>query len=139
MRATRWIFGALLVVETVSCRRAPEATLTLPPEQTPATSRGSEPPVALNAESPVEYPMALYQQRISATVLLRLFVDETGRVIPDSARIQESSGYPALDSAALAAVPRLRYAAALLNGNAVATAFTQPILFRHPDRGGVTP
>ena len=111
----------------------------LPPETAPSATRNSDPPVALNAESPVEYPLALYQQRISATVLLRLFVDESGKQIPDSARIQESSGYPALDSAALAAAPRFQYAPALRNGAPVATAFTQPVRFRHPDRGGVTP
>ncbi len=138
MKAALWLLP-VLVIESTGCRSTPESTLALPPEQTPAPSRGSEPPVALNAESPVEYPLAVYQQRISATVLLRLFLDETGQLVPDSARVQESSGYPALDSAALAAVPRLRYAAALVNGTPVATAFTQPILFRHPDRGGVTP
>jgi protein TonB len=72
-------------------------------------------------------------------VLLRLYVDETGLVKPESTRVQESSGYPALDSAALAAVPKLHYAPALRNGTPVATLFTQPIHFRHPDRGGTTP
>ena len=135
------VLGAILTagVAAAGCPSAHDAALTLPPEQTPVASRGSDPPVALDAESPVEYPPALYQQRISATVLLRLFVDETGGQISDSIRIQSSSGYPALDSAALAAAPRLHYAPALRNGVAVATLFTQPVLFRHPDRGGVTP
>ncbi len=88
---------------------------------------------------PVEYPAALFAQRISGTVLLRLFVDEKGALVPDSTRIQESSGYPALDSAALAAAPKLRYAPAMRNGAPVATLFTQPIHFRHPDRGGPIP
>jgi protein TonB len=130
---------ALLLGTALSCGGRADRTLTLPDEQVPAATRESDPPVALNATSPVEYPPALFRQRISGTVLLRLFVDETGRQVPDSTRLQESSGYPALDSAALAAAPRLRYAPALRNGIPVAAGFTQPILFRHPDRGGATP
>lgn len=129
----------VLAAIAASCRQAGDTTLTLPPDEAQVQIRESDPPVALNADSPVEYPMALYQQRISATVLLRLYADETGKVIPDSTRVQESSGYPALDSAAMAAVPQLRYAPGLRNGLPVATAFTQPIRFRHPDRSGVTP
>ena len=121
------------------CGKKPDATLTLPANLTASAPRRDEPPVALDPEPPVVYPPALYQQRISGTVLLRLYVDETGRVMPDSTRLQESSGYPALDSAALAAVPGLHYAPALRNGVPVATLFTQPIHFRHPDRGGTTP
>jgi periplasmic protein TonB len=122
-----------------ACRRKPDSALTLPADASTTAPRRDEPPVAVDAETPVRYPLALYQQRISGTVLLRLFVDETGRVDPESTRVQESSGYPALDSAALAAAPKLTYAPALRNGAPVATLFTQPIHFRHPDRGGTTP
>jgi len=122
-----------------ACRRGSDSTVTLPVDQGGAPVRRDEPPVALNGEPVVGYPPAVYQQRISGMVLLRLFADETGRVVPDSTRIEESSGYPALDSAALAAAPRLRYSPALRNGMPVATLFTQPIHFRHPDRGGTTP
>ena len=122
-----------------ACHRKPDSTLTLPAERAVSLVRRDEPPVALDPESPVGYPAAVFQQRISGTVLLRLYVDEAGHLVPDSSRVQESSGYPALDSAALAAVPGLHYAPALRNGSAVATAFTQPVHFRHPDRGGTTP
>jgi hypothetical protein len=53
----------------------------------PGLPRRDEPPVALDAETPVRYPMALYQQRISGTVLLRLFVDENGKVAPESTKV----------------------------------------------------
>ena len=129
----------VLALLLAGCGRKSDTTVTLPADAAAAVARGDEPPVALDAESPVGYPVALYQLRISGTVLLRLFVDETGRVVSDSTRVQESSGYPALDSAALAAVPGLHYAPALRNGVPVATVFTQPIRFRHPDRGGTTP
>ena len=55
---------------------------------------------------PVRYPPALLEQGIEGQVLLRLYVDSAGQVIPDSTRIAESSGYPALDSAALVGVAR---------------------------------
>ncbi len=140
MRVGRRIAAGLLLGAVLSsCRRKPENTVTLPVDPTAIAARSDEPPVALDAAPPVEYPPVLYQLRISGTVLLRLFADETGRVVADSTRIQESSGYPALDSAALAAVPKLHYAPALHNGVAVATLFTQPVHFRHPDRGGTTP
>ena len=123
-----------------SCRRKTDSTVTLPADAgITAAPRRDEPPVALDAVSPVVYPPALYQQRISGTVLLRLFADETGRTVPESTKVQESSGYPALDSAALAAAPLLHFAPALRNGTPVPTLFTQPVHFRHPDRGGTTP
>lgn len=122
-----------------SCRRKTDSTVALPADAGLVAPRRDEPPVALDAVSPVVYPLALYQQRVSGTVLLRLFADETGRIVPESTKVQESSGYPALDSAALAAAPQLHYAPALRNGTPVATLFTQPVHFRHPDRGGTTP
>ena len=134
----RWGGLAVLAIG-FACASKPDGTVKMPEEQVPVVARESDPPVALNAVSPVEYPLAPFQQRISGTVLLRLYVDETGQQIPDSTRIQESSGYPSLDSAALAAAPRFRFAPALRNGIPVAAAFTQPVHFRHPDRGGATP
>ena len=91
-----------------------------------------EPPVAINPVSPVRYPPALLAQGIEGRVLLRLFVDSAGNVIPDSTRLAESSGYPALDSAALAGAPKLRFSPARRNGRPVGGAFLQPIHFRNP-------
>lgn len=127
------------VVLLAACARSDDSTLMPPADQAATGVRRDEPPVALDPESPVGYPPALFQQRLSGTVLLRLFVDETGKVVPESTRVQESSGYPAFDSAALVGAPKLRYAPALRNGVPVATLFTQPVHFRHPDRGGTTP
>jgi protein TonB len=131
--------GLVVCFFASACQSKPDRTVALPPEAVPVVNRENDPPVVLNPEPPVEYPLALFQQRLSGTVLLRLFVTEAGTLIADSSRVQESSGYPALDSAALAAAPRFRYAPALRNGVPVATAFTQPVYFRHPDRGGATP
>jgi TonB family protein len=73
---------------------------------------------------------------VEGTVVLRLYVDEQGAVIPDSTRLAETSGYPALDSAAIAGVPEMRFAPARRDGYPVATVFLQPVHFRHPERTG---
>lgn len=90
----------------------------------------SEAPVALNPDMPIAYPPALYEQKVEGDVTMRLFVDSTGKLIPESTRVVEASGYPALDSAALAGAAALRFAPAKRNGVPVATAFLQPVEFR---------
>ena len=97
---------------------------------------GFTPPVATNANTPIAYPAALFAAGVEGTVVLRLFVDEAGNVLSDSTEIAEGSGYPALDSAALAGVPELRFAPALRDGVPVATVFLQPVQFRRPEGGG---
>src|SRR2546422_9828122 len=69
----------------------------------------SEAPVALNPNVPIAYPPALFDQKVEGDVTLRLFVDSTGKLIPESTRVTEPSGYPALDSAALAGAGALRF------------------------------
>ncbi len=98
-----------------------------------SAERGFEPPVVTNAESPVAYPVAAYQQQIEGTVILRLFVDERGALVTDSTQIAEGSGNAALDSAALAGVAAMQFAPARRNGTPVATVFIQPVHFRLPD------
>ncbi len=126
----------LLVVPAlalVACERKSDGTMRLMDRgaSVPATA-AEEPPVAINAVSPVRYPPALLEQGIEGQVLLRLYVDSAGQVIPDSTRIAESSGYPALDSAALVASPELRFSPALHQGRPVAAPFIQPVQFRGP-------
>ncbi|MCZ6916202.1 MAG: energy transducer TonB [Gemmatimonadetes bacterium] len=95
--------------------------------------RGFEPPVVTNPEAPVIYPEDLYEDQVEGLVLLHLFVNEDGTIVPDSTRVEESSGFPQLDSAALQSVDLLRFAPARRDGVPVATAFVQPVHFRHPD------
>lgn len=92
------------------------------------------PPVLINPEPPVEYPPDLFEQKIEADVTLKLFVDAEGMIAPESTEVAESSGHPGLDSAALAGVPRFRFAPALRRGKPTATMFLQPVHFRHPER-----
>ena len=96
-------------------------------------ARGFEPPVVTNPESPVEYPADLFEQQVEGVVLLRLYVTASGTLVPDSTRIEESSGFPELDSAALRSIDQLRFAPARRDGLPVATAFVQPVHFRHPE------
>jgi TonB family protein len=122
-------------------RSAPAVTLVLvacaggaPPGTSADPPPRFEVPVMVNPESPVSYPEDLFAQRVEGTVLLRLFVDARGAVVPESTRLAESSGFPALDSAAMAGVPRMRFAPGRRNGEPVAAAFVQPVHFRHPER-----
>jgi periplasmic protein TonB len=129
--------AALLVL---GCRKDGGGIIKLPEGTPPPVEQPrDQPPVALNAQTPVEYPPALFDQGIEGTVILRLYADSTGVLVKDSTRVQESSGYPALDSAAVAAAPSLRFAPARRDGNPVASSFLQPIYFRHPGAGGTTP
>ena len=90
----------------------------------------SEAPVALNPDAPIAYPPALFDRKVEGDVTLRLFVDSTGKLIPESTRVAEASGFPALDSAAVAGSTALQFAPAKRHGVAVATAFLQPVEFR---------
>ena len=99
---------------------------------TDTNPRGFEPPVVMNPESPVEYPLPLYERQVGGTVVLRLFVSERGTVVPESTRVAESSGEPRLDSAALAGVATMEFAPARQDGEPIATLFLQPVHFRHP-------
>src|SRR5205814_10281937 len=90
----------------------------------------SEAPVALNPNVPIAYPPALFDQKVEGDVTLRLFVDSTGKLIPESTRVAEPSGYASLDSAALAGAAALRFAPAKRHGVAVATAFRQAVEVR---------
>lgn len=126
-----WRTALLSLFVLVGCNRKDDGTMRLvdrspPPPPTPV----EEPPVAINPVSPVRYPQALYDQGIEGQVLLRLYVDSAGTVIPESTRIAESSGYPALDSAALVGAPELRFSPARHQGQAVAAPFLQPVQFR---------
>src|SRR2546422_5611563 len=91
----------------------------------------SEAPVALNPDVPIAYPVALFEQKVEGDVTLRLFVDSTGKLLPESTRVAEPSGYPALDSAALAGATTLRVEPAKRDGGPRATAVLPP--------GGVRP
>jgi len=129
----------ILLALLAACTGKGDGTVSLPSRPVEGPRANELPPVPLNPNSPVDYPPALAAQGIEGTVLLRLMVDTSGIIVRDSTRVAESSGYPALDSAAMQAVPSLRYAPAERDGAKVAMAFLQPIFFRTPQGRGVTP
>lgn len=90
-------------------------------------------PQMLNIDVPFRYPLPLYMQRVQGNVLLRLHVDERGQVVPDSTTLVEPSGYPGLDSAALAGASQLRFRAARRRGVPIAVSMLFPVHFRHPE------
>jgi periplasmic protein TonB len=130
-RAARW---GLVLGLTAACGGKDDGSFRLSTSApaAAATSDADQPPVAINPVSPVEYPVPLLEQGIEGRVLLRLYADSQGTLVPDSTRVQESSGYPALDSAARSGAARLRFSPALRHGRPVAGPFLQPINFRNP-------
>ena len=129
----------ILLALLAACTGKGDGTVRLPSRPVEVPRANELPPVPINPNSPVDYPPALAAQGIEGTVLLRLIVDTSGAIVRDSTRIAESSGYPALDSAAMQAAPSLRYAPAQRDGAKVAMAFLQPVYFRTPQGRGVTP
>ena len=92
-----------------------------------------EKPRMLNEELPFHYPPALYARKVQGNVTLRLYLDHAGQVMPDSTRIEESSGYPGLDSAAVKGSQELRFTPAKLRGQPLAASILFPVYFRHPE------
>jgi TonB family protein len=125
--------AALMAVLAGACGREDDGTFRISTNMpVVSTNDADQPPVAINPVSPVDYPVTLLEQGIEGRVLLRLYADSTGELALDSTRVAESSGYPALDSAAMAGAAALRFAPARRHGRPVAGAFVQPIHFRNP-------
>jgi TonB family protein len=108
-----------------------------------AESRGDIPdelPVMRNRELPFQYPQALYKRRVQGNVVLRIFIDSTGTVHPESTTVLEattipvvdSAALPALDSAALTGSRQLMFSPAKLRGRPVPVTIKFPVYFRHP-------
>ena len=90
-------------------------------------------PVMLNKELPFKYPIKLYAQKVQGNVTLRIFIDSNGVVRPESTLVVETSGYAALDSAAIRGSQELRFVPAKLRGEPLAVPILFPVFFRHPE------
>jgi TonB family protein len=90
-------------------------------------------PVMQNAELPFKYPPELYAQKVQGNVTLRIHIDTTGAVQPESTTVVESSGYAALDSAAVSGARVLRFKPAFAKGAPLAISVLFPVYFPHPD------
>jgi hypothetical protein len=82
---------------------------------------------------PFRYPPALYVQLVQDNVTLRLFVDEFGRPVPESTRIEEHAKHPAFDTSALVGSRDLLFRPAYRNGQPIPYSVLFPIKFRVPN------
>jgi TonB family protein len=71
-------------------------------------------PKPIYIEKPA-YPEEAVDQKVRGSVWVRLYVDTTGNVL--EVILLESSGHPALDSAALAVAPKYRFSPAIYDGH----------------------
>jgi TonB family protein len=119
----------LLVVYAAACNRGEGSSL-------PFQTVGKQPdvaPVMLNKELPFRYPPALYAQKVQGNVTLRIYIDREGAIVGDSTRVAETSGFNALDSAAMKGSRDLKFVPAKTQGQAVPVSILLPVFFRHPD------
>jgi TonB family protein len=89
-------------------------------------------PVMQNTELPFKYPPELYAQKVQGNVTLRIHIDTSGAVRPESTSVVESSGYGALDSAAVSGSRALHFRPAFAKGSPLAISVLFPVYFRHP-------
>jgi TonB family protein len=119
------LFYAVVVVGCSSPRPAGDTAL-IPPQP-------DEKPHLVNGELPFHYPGSLYALKRQGDVTLRLYVDSTGQVVPDSTRVEEPSLYLPFDSAAVVGAKDLRFVPAKLHGEPKGMTILFPVYFRHPE------
>ena len=120
---------ALLLIALPACNKGDGSGM-------PFQTVGRQPdvaPVMLNKELPFRYPPALYAQKVQGNVTLRIFINRDGSILPDSTRIAETSGFTALDSAAMKGSRDLKFEPAKTQGQPVPVSILLPVYFRHPD------
>jgi TonB family protein len=120
------LFSAMLVAACsgTSGQRQSESVAQPQPDERPAM---------VNSAPPFHYPVALYARKLQGNVTLHLVVDANGKAVTDSTRVEETSGYPAFDSAAIAGARELRFIPAKLRGEPMAMTILFPVYFRHPE------
>ncbi len=104
--------------------------------QSPSGHRQPRPdalPSLVQNSQPFRYPPELYTTKVEGNVMLSIYIDRDGKVVPDSTRLFKASGYPALDTAALRGAAALRFVPAKLHGEAIPLTVLFPVYFRHPE------
>jgi len=122
-------FAVLALVCVAACKKGEGSSL-------PFQTIGRQPdiaPVMLNKELPFRYPPALYAQKVQGNVTLRIYIDRDGTIVADSTRVAETSGFNALDSAAMKGSRDLKFEPAKTQGQPVPVSILLPVFFRHPD------
>ena len=96
--------------------------------------RQIEQPTPLYGEVPIEYPLALWDQDVEGSTLLKVRVNDTGGV--DSVVVLETSGHAAFDSAAIAGARELRFRPARRKGRRIEVWAQVPVHFSKKPRPG---
>jgi TonB family protein len=125
----RIAFAVFMLLCGVACKKGEGSNL-------PFQTVGRQPdiaPVMLNKELPFRYPPALYAQKVQGNVTLRIYIDRDGSIVGDSTRVAETSGFNALDSAAMKGSRDLKFQPAKTQGVPVPVSILLPVFFRHPD------
>ena len=86
-----------------------------------------ETPTPRFTDSPVEYPLELWDRDIEGSTLVRVLVNETGGV--DSAMVMESSGHAGLDSAAVRGARSMEFDPATKDGEPLKVWARVPVRF----------
>ncbi len=117
---TRVLPAAVLAALALSgCERPVDSEALVPPTQ----------PMARHTPPP-DYPAELACYDVGGTVELIMEVGADGT--PQDVRVERSSGQPALDEAALAAVAGWEFTPGTRGGQPVATDLRVPVTFRPP-------
>lgn len=115
------------VVDAPPAPPSPEPIVAAPPAPPAPVMLGSDLAVACPQRSAPEYPAMSRRLREQGRMVLRVELDETGRVA--SASVKESSGFKRLDEAGLVAVRSWHCNAPVRNGEAVRAVALQPFNF----------
>lgn len=89
------------------------------------------PPARSDSLHPFEYPPSAWSHGASGTTVLKILISETGSV--DSAFVLESSGDPALDSAAIANSRHLKWKPAEQGGRPIRIWGRLPVIYPRPE------
>ena len=131
MTRNRLFQGAVLLLAASACNK--DAPQKVAQAFQAAASAPDEIPKVLNTDLPFRYPAALYARKVQGNVTLRLRLDRDGAVVADSTRVEEPSGHPALDTAAITGSRELRFVPAKLKGEPMPVTILFPVYFRHPE------
>ncbi len=93
-----------------------------------ASEQDIERPIPLAEGGAVEYPLEMWNRNVEGTTLLRVLVNAQGGI--DSVAVGESSGHPALDSAAVAGARTMRFQPAERRGRPLGIWVRLPVHFQ---------
>jgi TonB family protein len=91
-------------------------------------------PELLNDSLPFQYPIALYMQLVDDSVTLRLHVDEYGRPVPESTKVEIPATHAPFDTSALNGSRELTFRPAIRKGKPIAYTVLFPIQFKIPTK-----